>query len=111
MSGIRGRTFEQWVFRRKINLVEWLENHQIRTIDELNDWCKNNELLPPTSKAVIHHFQKPVSEPVLQSTVKIKPAQSSKKNKRSKHNSKLAEQAHDEVWHVPAAERPRRKKK
>ncbi len=107
MGGISGRTFEQWIFRRKINLKEWLENHSIKTIDELNEWCKKSNLLLPTSPVVLSHLQAPIATEAIVKSSKKKVKQSLKKRR----SSKQADEVIDKAWHTPAAERPRRKKK
>jgi len=107
MSGIKGRTFEQWAFRRSLNIREWMTNYSISTISELNEWCDRNDLIHPSSEAILSLFATPAS-----SNKKNQPENKSKPKSRSRSTSRSTKKSKQrkEPWHTPAAERPRKKK-
>ncbi len=112
-DGIRKRSFESWVHRRQINLVEWLKNKQIVSLSHLTQWCNENGLVPPTSPGIFALF---VSEPPEEETkTPDRPAaplsRKKVKTKRTKKTSSKEDSSKEEAWHTPAAERPRRGKK
>jgi len=106
MGGTRKRTFEQWVYRRRIDIGRWLKNHNIGSIEDLNLWCNNAGLKCPNDKTIQEYFAKP--GPTLPQTRKKKTKSRLKKTTPVVHKSSSDE---DEVWHTPAAERPRKKRK
>ncbi len=107
-DGIRKRSFESWVHRRQINLVEWLKNKQIVSLSHLTQWCNENGLVPPTSSDIFALF---VSTPLEEETKTpdrlVAPL--SREKVKTKRTKKISSK--EEAWHTPAAERPRRGKK
>lgn len=102
--GIEKRSFESWVYRRQINLVEWLKNREIVSLSQLHEWCDENGLKTPTSPDISALFIKTV---LPQKDEEPKPDEPAKKKKqRTKKSS-----SKDAAWHTPAADRPRRGKK
>ena len=108
MSGIRQRTFEQWVYRSRIDVGQWLKNNNIASKQEWDEWCDNNKLKRPMTATIQTHFTKP-NQSLVKELVSEDSAKKIVATKKASRKRKTSSQEATEPWHTPAAQRPRRK--
>ena len=109
MSGTnRIRTFEQWVYRAKIDVDRWLKNNGISSTLEWHEWCDKNKLKHPSPATIQAHLGS-VHEGL--SAISFAAAKATEVVPTRKHTNKRNKptQEDTEPWHTPAAKRPRHK--
>ena len=122
MGGInpKPRRFEQWLHRCQIDIKVWSHTRGIKTLDDLRRCCQEENLTFPIDSKILELFvEKPPPQAPTKTKSRKKRTVSSGKKKTARKSNSISRKGMMAIsgsieesapWHVPAAERPRRKK-
>ena len=122
MGGInpKPRRFERWAHRCQIDIKVWSHTRGIKTLDDLRRCCQEENLTFPIDSKILELFmEKPLPQVPAKTKPQKKRASPSKKKRTTRKSSSISKKKimttsgsieERKAWHVPAAERHRRKK-